>query len=135
MAKARSIFVCQNCGAITNRWQGRCDSCQEWNSIVEEIAEASGPTRLKRGRLVALEGLSGQGDEAPRITTGLAEFDRVVGGGFVRGSVTLLGGEPGIGKSTLLIQVCAALARRGALGFGMAKQHEAAHCGNLAFPA
>jgi DNA repair protein RadA/Sms len=114
MAKARSIFVCQNCGAITNRWQGRCDSCQEWNSIVQEIGEAAGPARSKRGRLVTLEDLSAQGEEAPRIATGLAEFDRVVGGGFVRGSVTLLGGEPGIGKSTLLIQVCAALARRGA---------------------
>ena len=114
MARTRSIFVCQNCGAITNRWQGRCDSCQEWNSIVEEITEASGPTRLKRARVVALEDLSGRGEQSARIATGLAEFDRVVGGGFVRGSVTLLGGEPGIGKSTLLIQVCAALARLGA---------------------
>ena len=64
MAKARSIFVCQNCGAITNRWQGRCDSCQEWNSIVQEIGEAAGPARSKRGRLVALENLSEQGEEA-----------------------------------------------------------------------
>jgi DNA repair protein RadA/Sms len=114
MAKSRSTFVCQNCGAITNRWQGRCDSCQEWNSIVEEDSGPSTAIRAHRGRALALEGLSGEGHAAPRVVTGIAEFDRVTGGGFVRGSVTLLGGEPGIGKSTLLIQACAALARRGA---------------------
>lgn len=113
MTKARSIFVCQNCGAITNRWQGRCDSCQEWNCIVEEVTESSGPSRSKRGRLLALEDLSAESESAARIATGFSEFDRVLGSGFVRGSVTLLGGEPGIGKSTLLIQVCAALARQG----------------------
>jgi len=114
MAKSRSTFVCQNCGAVTNRWQGRCDSCQEWNSIVEEDAGPPTAIRAHRGRAFALEGLSGEGRAAPRIVTGIAEFDRVTGGGFVHGSVTLLGGEPGIGKSTLLIQACAALARRGA---------------------
>ena len=114
MAKSRSTFVCQNCGAVTNRWQGRCDSCHEWNSIVEEDAGPPTAIRAHRGRAFALEGLSGEGRAAPRIVTGIAEFDRVTGGGFVRGSVTLLGGEPGIGKSTLLIQACAALARRGA---------------------
>lgn len=114
MAKTRSIFVCQNCGAISNRWQGRCDSCEEWNSIVEESAGPPVATRAGRGRVFALEGLKGEGAEAPRVATGIAEFDRVTGGGFVHGSVTLLGGEPGIGKSTLLIQACAALARKGA---------------------
>ncbi|HEY8136574.1 MAG TPA: ATPase domain-containing protein, partial [Methylocystis sp.] len=114
MAKSRSTFVCQNCGAVTNRWQGRCDSCHEWNSIVEEDAGPPTAIRAHRGRAFALEGLSGEGHAAPRIVTGIAEFDRVTGGGFVHGSVTLLGGEPGIGKSTLLIQACAALARRGA---------------------
>ena len=112
MAKSRSTFVCQNCGAVTNRWQGRCDSCHEWNSIVEEDAGPPSAIRAHRGRAFALEGLSGEGHAAPRIVTGIAEFDRVTGGGFVHGSVTLLGGEPGIGKSTLLIQACAALARR-----------------------
>ena len=114
MAKSRSTFVCQNCGAVTNRWQGRCNSCHEWNSIVEEDAGPPTAIRAHRGRAFALEGLSGEGHAAPRIVTGIAEFDRVTGGGFVHGSVTLLGGEPGIGKSTLLIQACAALARRGA---------------------
>ena len=114
MAKSRSSFVCQNCGAITNRWQGRCNSCHEWNSIVEENAAPPTAIRAGRGRAFALEGLSGEGPAAPRVVTGIEEFDRVTGGGFVHGSVTLLGGEPGIGKSTLLIQACAALARRGA---------------------
>jgi DNA repair protein RadA/Sms len=113
MAKSRSTFVCQNCGAITNRWQGRCDSCHEWNSIVEENPGAPTAARLGRGRPFTLEGLSGEGPAAPRLCTGIDEFDRVTGGGFVLGSVTLLGGEPGIGKSTLLIQACAELARRG----------------------
>jgi DNA repair protein RadA/Sms len=114
MTRARSIFVCQNCGAVTNRWQGRCDSCQEWNSIIEEVAQSQGSGRPKRGRLLALETLSAEAEGAARVATGFTEFDRVLGGGFVHGSVTLLGGEPGIGKSTLLIQVCAALARQGA---------------------
>jgi len=114
MAKSRSTFVCQNCGALTNRWQGRCDSCLEWNSIVEESAGPPTAIRAGRGRVFTLEGLSGEGPDAPRIRTGIEEFDRVTGGGFVHGSVTLLGGEPGIGKSTLLIQACAELARRGA---------------------
>lgn len=120
MAKARSIFVCQNCGATGGRWQGRCDACGDWNTIVEEsVGPSPGlspgiAARPSRGRAFALEGLEGGGEAAPRIVTGIDEFDRVLGGGFVQGSVTLLGGEPGIGKSTLLIQACAALARRGA---------------------
>ncbi len=114
MAKSRPIFVCQNCGAITNRWQGRCDSCQDWNSIVEENPRLPpGVAKPGRGRPFDLEGLAGEGPAAPRLRTGIEEFDRVTGGGFVHGSVTLLGGEPGIGKSTLLIQACAELARRG----------------------
>jgi DNA repair protein RadA/Sms len=115
MAKARSTFVCQNCGAVTSRWQGRCESCSEWNTIVEETGSPGGPgpARGGRGRAFELEGLEGDSRPAPRVATGIDEFDRVTGGGFVPGSVLLLGGEPGIGKSTLLIQACAALARRG----------------------
>ncbi|MGZ9115322.1 MAG: DNA repair protein RadA [Methylocystis sp.] len=116
MAKSRAVYVCQNCGAVASRWQGRCDSCGEWNSLVEE-SEAGAPAvsrRAARGRVFELEGLAGEGRAAPRIATGIDEFDRVTGGGFVPGSVLLLGGEPGIGKSTLLIQACATLARRGA---------------------
>ncbi len=116
MAKIRSSFVCQSCGAAHNRWNGRCDACGGWNTIVEEAASApvgkGGPTG-RNGRAVALETLSGPTENAPRTRIGVGEFDRVAGGGLVRGSVLLLGGEPGIGKSTLLIQAAAALARAG----------------------
>lgn len=114
MAKTRSSFVCQNCGAVASRWQGRCEACGEWNSIVEESDPGPAAVRATRGRAFELEGLAGSDRPAARIVTGIDEFDRVTGGGFVSGSVLLLGGEPGIGKSTLLIQACAALARRGA---------------------
>jgi DNA repair protein RadA/Sms len=117
LAKARSSFICQSCGALSARWVGKCEACGEWNSIVEE-APSSGIGALaargaKKGRIFVLEGLSGESRPAPRILSGLAELDRVTGGGFVPGSVLLIGGEPGIGKSTLLIQACASLARRG----------------------
>jgi DNA repair protein RadA/Sms len=94
---------------------GRCEECDAWNSFVEEGAAVGIGARnaIGKGRVFALEGLSGNSPEAPRIISGLNELDRVTGGGFVPGSVLLLGGEPGIGKSTLLIQACAALARRG----------------------
>src|SRR5215470_3462460 len=119
MAKRSLTFVCQNCGAVYGRWQGKCDACGEWNTISEESAaadaRAAGPGRpARKGRLFALEPLTGQAQEAPRHPSGIAEFDRVTGGGFVRGSALLLGGDPGIGKSTLLIQACALLARTGA---------------------
>jgi DNA repair protein RadA/Sms len=117
MARNTPSFVCQNCGAVTSRWQGKCDSCGEWNTIVEENGASdigAGPGRpARRGRTFALEPLAGTTQEAPRLASGVAELDRVTGGGFVRGSVLLLGGDPGIGKSTLLIQTTAALARAG----------------------
>ena len=116
MARATATFVCQNCGATYGRWQGKCDACGEWNTIAEENAAASpsGPGRAPRkGRLFVLAPLAGEAQEAPRLASGLPELDRVTGGGFVRGSVLLLGGDPGIGKSTLLIQTAAALARGG----------------------
>ncbi len=115
MSKRTLSFVCQNCGAAFNRWQGKCDACEEWNTLTEEGAErVPGPGRkASRGRRFALEPLSGGGEDAPRVACGIAEFDRVTGGGFVKGSVLLLGGDPGIGKSTLLIQTTAALARAG----------------------
>ncbi|MBB5751395.1 DNA repair protein RadA [Prosthecomicrobium pneumaticum] len=118
MAKAKLQFVCQNCGAASPRWQGRCDSCGEWNTLVEETAAGGiggGPGRTpRRGRIVELVPLAGASDDAPRIASGIAELDRVTGGGFVRGSALLVGGDPGIGKSTLLLQASAALASRGA---------------------
>lgn len=115
MAKATQSFVCQNCGAAYGRWQGKCDACGEWNTIAEEnAARPAGPGRAPRkGRVFALEPLAGEAHEAPRLASGVAELDRVTGGGFVRGSVLLVGGDPGIGKSTLLIQATAALARAG----------------------
>jgi DNA repair protein RadA/Sms len=114
MARDAASFVCQNCGAAYRRWQGKCDACGEWNTIAEEGAAASGPGRpAKKGRTFALEPLAGDSADAPRLPSGVAEFDRVTGGGFVRGSVLLVGGDPGIGKSTLLIQTAAKLAAAG----------------------
>ena len=107
---------CQSCGAVYGRWQGRCDACGAWNTIAEEAAAAPLPGGRRRprargkGRVFPLEPLTGGGQEAPRVASGIAELDRVTGGGFVTGSVILLGGDPGIGKSTLLMQACAALA-------------------------
>ena len=109
MARAPS-FVCQNCGAAFARWAGKCEACGEWNTLVEESAE--GPRRPSRkGRPFAIESLKGTSQDAPRLASGIAEFDRVTGGGLVRGSALLLGGDPGIGKSTLLLEVAASFAR------------------------
>jgi DNA repair protein RadA/Sms len=118
VAALKVQFVCQNCGAVSNRWQGKCEDCGEWNSLVEEAAGtgvggAPAARSIGRGRVVALSGLVGNGQEAPRTRSGIAEFDRVTGGGLVRGSTLLVGGDPGIGKSTLLLQVAAALANGG----------------------
>src|SRR5690606_40118530 len=116
MAGVRSVFVCQNCGPSHTRWAGRCDACGEGNTLVEEGTTggiASGPAGMKssrKGRPVTLTTLSGDIDEAPRIVSGIGELDRATGGGFVRGSALLIGGDPGIGKSTLLTQAAAALA-------------------------
>jgi DNA repair protein RadA/Sms len=113
MAKHAQSFVCQNCGAATRRWQGKCDACGEWNTIAEESAARAPGRPPRKGRLFALEPLAGETHEAPRLSSGLGELDRVIGGGFVRGSALLVGGDPGIGKSTLLIEAAAALARAG----------------------
>jgi DNA repair protein RadA/Sms len=114
---SKSQFVCQSCGAVTHKWSGHCDACDSWNTISEErgAAPASGAkgVRLPKGRPSRLVGLKGEDAAPPRIETGLAELDRVAGGGFVPGSGVLIGGDPGIGKSTLLLQALAALARRG----------------------
>jgi DNA repair protein RadA/Sms len=119
MAKAaRSLFVCQNCGAIAPRWTGKCAACGEWNTIVEEAQAApvpgTGLAKSSKGRATELRLLSDtDGDKLDRMPTGLAELDRVTGGGIVPGSALLIGGEPGIGKSTLLLQVAAAFAAAG----------------------
>jgi DNA repair protein RadA/Sms len=115
MSRRNLSFICQNCGAAFSRWQGKCEACGEWNTLAQEGGERpAGPGRKpSKGRLFALEPLAGEAHDAPRLPCGIAEFDRVTGGGFVRGSVLLVGGDPGIGKSTLLIQAAAALARAG----------------------
>jgi len=118
MAKpAKSLYVCQSCGATAARWAGKCSACGEWNSLVEELdagpPPGSGITRQSKGRVIKLESLIGSAEEAPRFSSGIAELDRVTGGGIVPGSAILIGGEPGIGKSTLLLQVASHLARRG----------------------
>ena len=118
MSKAiKTTFVCQSCGAATPRWAGKCPSCGEWNTLTEEADAVSPPgTGLARkgsGRVIALESLKGKSAEAPRFSTGFAELDRVTGGGIVPGSALLIGGEPGVGKSTLLLQLAAALAQSG----------------------
>ena len=117
MAKPHASFVCQSCGAVSQRWQGRCEGCGAWNTIAEETAAsgigAQAALGVRKGRIFNLANLIETDRPAPaRITSGIGELDRVTGGGFVAGSVLLLGGEPGIGKSTLLIQACAALATR-----------------------
>lgn len=115
--KSKTAFVCQNCATVHTQWQGKCEGCGEWNTIVEDNPLAGiggGPGRApKKGRVVPLTSLDGEIEEAPRIVSRVAELDRVTGGGFVRGSAVLLGGEPGIGKSTLLMQAAAALSRAG----------------------
>jgi len=119
MAKASKAFVCQACGAVTSRWAGKCAACGEWNSIIEEAAAPSGPPALVaikggKGRAASFESLQTETRDAPRLPTGMAELDRVLGGGLVPGSAVLVGGDPGIGKSTLLLQAAAALASSGA---------------------
>ncbi|MFN0263272.1 DNA repair protein RadA [Tepidamorphus sp. 3E244] len=117
MARNSTKFVCQNCGAQHVRWSGRCDNCGEWNTLVEEDAASapvSGSQRKARpGRPVALSALSGEEDQPPRVSSQVLELDRVCGGGLVRGSALLVGGDPGIGKSTLLLQAAAGLANAG----------------------
>ncbi|MCB2099474.1 MAG: DNA repair protein RadA [Rhodobacterales bacterium] len=114
MAKRASVYVCQSCGATAPKWVGRCESCGAWNSLVEEAAPESAPKGLGRaggkGRRLDLVGLAGKSAPPPRRATGIGEFDRVCGGGLVPGSALLVGGDPGIGKSTLLLQATAALA-------------------------
>ena len=108
MAKASTLYVCAQCGGQTSKWQGQCPHCLAWNTLSETVQEAR-PRRFQSlaasGNVVRLSAV--QAVETPRLPTGLAEFDRVLGGGLVAGGVVLLGGDPGIGKSTLLLQALA----------------------------
>jgi DNA repair protein RadA/Sms len=113
MAKPREVFICQNCGAASPKWQGQCTGCGEWNTLLAEVspanprkpARSAGASRADASSSLAAEAIL----EQPRLTTGSTELDRVLGGGLVLGSVTLIGGDPGIGKSTLMLQAAAAL--------------------------
>ncbi len=113
MARAKSLFVCQDCGASHSKWAGQCDGCGAWNTLSEEQTTDSAPKGLSggKGRKINFVGLQGSETRPPRLPSGIAEFDRVCGGGLVSGSALLVGGDPGIGKSTLLLQVTAALAK------------------------
>lgn len=111
VVKKTTRFVCQNCGNVTARWAGKCEACGEWNTIVEEEAPSTAPqsTGGKGGSKIQFVGLDGVPETSFRLKSGIAELDRVCGGGLIAGSVLLIGGDPGIGKSTLLLQVTAAL--------------------------
>lgn len=114
MAREKSSFVCQSCGSSFPKWMGKCEGCGAWNSLVEESAPAkTSPLsrKLKGGKAIEFATLIGEDKEYARAQSGLHEFDRVCGGGLVPGSVILIGGDPGIGKSTLLLQVMARLAQ------------------------
>ncbi|HYD30001.1 MAG TPA: DNA repair protein RadA [Azospirillaceae bacterium] len=113
MARSTTRYVCQACGASFPKWGGKCDACGEWNSLVEEAVPESAPKGLGRaaGKRLEFVGLDGVSATAPRHVTRIAEFDRVCGGGLVPGSALLVGGDPGIGKSTLLLQVVCRLAQ------------------------
>ena len=117
MARAQTTFACNNCGAVTNKWSGKCDSCGQWNTISEEASSSSAPigrgAKATKGKAIELATLAGNDAEPARKKTGIGEFDRVLGGGLVPGSATLIGGDPGIGKSTLLLQAVAKLAQSG----------------------
>ncbi|MGC1388275.1 MAG: DNA repair protein RadA [Steroidobacteraceae bacterium] len=117
MPKLKEVFVCQNCGLASPKWQGQCSGCGAWNTLLAE-AQAPGPRGAAAGRARTVRSdpssLAAEATaEQPRLTTGSAELDRVLGGGLVPGSVTLIGGDPGIGKSTLMLQAAAALNQSG----------------------
>lgn len=114
MAKKAVIeYVCQSCGSAYPKWQGKCDGCGEWNTIIEEKQGGGGFTNFNpksKGRIIDFVSLNGSSEALARLKTNINELDRVCGGGLVPGSVILVGGDPGIGKSTLLLQVCASIA-------------------------
>src|SRR5581483_4097320 len=115
MARSTS-FICQSCGAVHAKWSGRCEACGGWNTITEEGAAVpigAGAAKRIKGRRFALEDLKTEDKEPPRRVTGIAEFDRVTGGGIVPGSALLIGGDPGVGKSTLILQALASFAAHG----------------------
>ena len=114
MAKTKTLYVCQACGGSSPKWQGQCPACDAWNTLEESLAETANhrfqglAKSIPRQKLVSIEA-----QDSPRLPTGIVELDRVLGGGLVAGGVVLLGGDPGIGKSTLLLQALAELSMQG----------------------
>ena len=115
MAKAKSIYICQSCGGMSAKWQGQCPNCDAWNTLEESVEEKTSTNRFQslakaapKQKLSAIEA-----EDLPRTSTGIDEFDRVLGGGLVTGGVALIGGDPGIGKSTLLLQALSVMSARG----------------------
>jgi DNA repair protein RadA/Sms len=113
MAKPPARFICANCAAVTPKWAGKCETCGEWNTIAEEAPQAASVLAKGGGRKLQFVDLEGTATPPPRIPSTINELDRVLGGGFVPGSAVLLGGDPGIGKSTILLQAATAMARGG----------------------
>ncbi|SHG35374.1 DNA repair protein RadA [Cognatishimia maritima] len=117
MAKAKTSFSCSACGSVFNKWSGRCDGCGEWNTISEDTGISKGPSAAtlgnSKGKSITLTDLRTEETPPPRTLSGLDELDRVLGGGLVPASAVLVGGDPGIGKSTLLLQAAAQFARKG----------------------
>ncbi|CAN5319471.1 DNA repair protein RadA [soil metagenome] len=119
MAREGAVYACQSCGAVATKWAGQCSACGAWNTLVEEVAGGVQPGALsaskarRGGTGIAFQTLDAETPEPPRIVTGLEEFDRVCGGGVVPGSAILIAGDPGVGKSTLLMQAVAAASMRG----------------------
>jgi DNA repair protein RadA/Sms len=113
MGKAETVFTCQACGHVERKWSGKCSSCGGWSTFVEELAgerkRAAVPARTRAQRITEVDGAS-----VPRVPLGLGDLDRVLGGGLVPGSLVLIGGEPGVGKSTLLLEIARRLATAGA---------------------
>lgn len=117
MAKSQKSYACQSCGSVYSKWAGKCDGCGEWDTIIEELIE-SGPAKSlnvskNSGQVIQFVPLHGVAEKLPRISTAVKELDRVLGGGLVPGSAILLGGDPGIGKSTLLLQAVCKMASSG----------------------
>src|SRR6186997_2123132 len=114
MAKTRTEYVCRECGAKSSRWEGRCPGCSAWNTLEERVTRVATASTASRPRLAVAPGGTpspvrlNQIDAADfdRLPVGIAEFDRVLGGGIVPGSLVLIGGDPGVGKSTLMVQAC-----------------------------
>ena len=107
MAKNKTIFVCSECGNESSKWLGKCPACNSWNSFYEQkIVETKNKDKLEKSVTIPQKLNSYEAKEQLRIPTGFGELDRVLGGGLVKGSLILLGGEPGIGKSTLILQIC-----------------------------